>query len=101
MSWKQTIALDEGVYSLSVAQRVAYALAGDLTIQIKQNGARLELDVTPTVIAGPGTLVPSIAHAHERVLRHLNDFALRDQIHRETWKLREALVSAALRGAGV
>lgn len=101
MSWKQTITLDRGVYSLGVAQRVAYALAGDLTILIKQSGERLELDVTPTLITGPGSLVPSIAHAHERILRHLNDFALRDQIHRETHSLREALVAAALRGAGV
>lgn len=39
--------------------------------------------------------------ARELILRNLNDFALRDQIQRETSGLREILAAAALRGAGV
>jgi His-Xaa-Ser system protein HxsD len=45
------------------------------------------------------TLSPE--QAHSLILQHLNDFALRDQINRETAGLREVLARAALTGCGI
>lgn len=100
MSWDLSIALDRRVYSLSVVQRVAYALASSLCISVQQSGAVITLYIVPTLFAGPSTTMGSGA-AHELVLRHLTDFALREEIQRETSGLREIIASAALRGASV
>ncbi|SDT31797.1 His-Xaa-Ser system protein HxsD [Pseudomonas asplenii] len=100
MGWTQTITVDSDVYPLHIAQRTAYALADSLSILISLDGKAIKLDVTPTLIAGTSGTFPSSPEARELVLRHLNDFTLRDQIQRETSGLRELLATAALRGAG-
>ncbi|NVZ65214.1 His-Xaa-Ser system protein HxsD [Pseudomonas gingeri] len=101
MGWKQTITVDSTAYPLCVAQRAAYALADKLSILISPDGSSLALEITPALIAGGDDSLPSVSDARELVLRNLNDFALREQIQRETSGLRELLASAALRGAGV
>ncbi|BBP76106.1 His-Xaa-Ser system protein HxsD [Pseudomonas gingeri NCPPB 3146 = LMG 5327] len=101
MGWQQTITVDSTAYPLHVAQRTAYALAHRLSILISQDGGTLALEITPALIAGGSDSFPSFSDARELVLRNLNDFALREQIQRETSGLRELLASAALRGAGV
>ncbi|WP_342655347.1 His-Xaa-Ser system protein HxsD [Pseudomonas sp. F3-2] len=95
-----TLTLDSSVYSLNVVQRVAYALASRLNITISQSGSSIIMVVAPTVIVGADTPLSSDT-VSELIQRHLNDFALREQIQRETSGLREIIASAALRGAGV
>jgi len=101
MGWKQTITVDDDAYPLRVVQRVAYALAGNLSILVRQDGKRIDLEISPVLIAGTDASIPSLSEAHKLVLRSLNDFTLRDQIQRETSGLRELLAAAALRGAGI
>lgn len=100
MSWDLSITLDRGVYSLSVAQRAAYALASSMCISVHQSDAAITLSIVPTLLAGPDTTL-SAESAREVVLRHLTDFALREEIQRETSGLREIIATAALRGAGI
>jgi len=100
MYWDVTLTLDSSVYSLNVVQRVAYTLASHLNIIISQSASSITLVVAPTLIAGADTTIsPEIAR--ELVQRHLNDFALREQIQRETSGLREIIANTALRGAGI
>lgn len=100
MCWDVSVTLDSSVYSLSVAKRVAYALASSLTISIHRSESVITLHVVPTLLAGPDShLAPDAAR--ELVLRHLTDFALREEIQRETSGLREIIAAAALRGAGL
>ncbi|KPC29999.1 Uncharacterized protein ABJ99_1378 [Pseudomonas syringae pv. cilantro] len=100
MSWDLFITLNCGAYSLSVAQRVAYALASSLCISVQHSEADMTLYIVPTVLAGHDTALSAEA-ARELVLRHLTDFALREEIQRETSGLREIIASAALRGTGI
>ncbi|MGY2291281.1 His-Xaa-Ser system protein HxsD [Pseudomonas sp. SDO528_S397] len=77
---------------------MAYSLAHTLSILIRQQGQQLVLDVTPN---DPTNLLGYAADtAKALVLRHLNDFALRDQIAQETAGLREILASVALQECG-
>ncbi|BFT63476.1 His-Xaa-Ser system protein HxsD [Pseudomonas moorei] len=101
MYWEVTVSVDSAIYPLSVVQRASYALATSLTIQIRQVENQIHLDVVPTLLAGGADAAVSKQEARELILRNLNDFALRDQIQRETSGLREILAAAALRGAGV
>lgn len=100
MHWDVTMTLDSSVYSLNVAQRAAYALAQSLNICVEQRDCGITLLITPALLAGSDKpLSPEIAR--ELVQRNLNDFALREQIQRETSGLREIIASAALQGARV
>lgn len=100
MYWDVALTLDNTVYSLNVVQRVVYALASRLSINVSQSGSTITLIVAPTLIAGADTaMTPDTTR--ELVQRHLNDFALREQIQRETSGLREIIASTALRGAGI
>jgi His-Xaa-Ser system protein HxsD len=100
MQWNVTISLDSSVYTLSVVQRVSYKLAPTLTISAEQTNSVITLHIAPTLMVGPGMqLTPE--NCRELVQRHLNDFALRELIQRETSGLREIIASAALRGAGI
>lgn len=101
MGWKQIITVDDDAYPLRVVQRVAYALAGNLSILVRQDGKRIDLEISPVLIAGTDASIPNLSEAHKLVLRNLNDFTLREQIQRETSGLRELLAAAALRGAGI
>lgn len=100
MSWDLSITLDRAVYSLSVVQRAAYALASSMCISIHQSGDAITLSIVSTLLAGPDTTLSAEA-AREIVLRHLTDFALREEIQRESSGLREIIATAALRGAGI
>ncbi|EGH72841.1 His-Xaa-Ser system protein HxsD [Pseudomonas syringae] len=100
MSWDLSITLDSGIYSLSVVQRVVYALASLLNISVQRSEAVIILYIVPTSLAGEGPTLGFDA-ARELVQRNLTDFALREEIHRETSGLREIIASAALRGAGI
>ncbi|MFJ3485394.1 His-Xaa-Ser system protein HxsD [Pseudomonas sp. NPDC090202] len=100
MHWDVTLTLNSGVYPLSVVQRAVYALASSLTISVQQSDSIITLLVTPTLLAGSSEQLTPDA-ARELVLRNLNDFALREQIQRETSGLREIIANAALRGAGL
>lgn len=100
MHWDVTIKLDSTVYSLNVVQRVVYALASSVTISVWQADNLITLNAVPTLLMGSGSQLTADA-ARELIQRNLNDFALREQVQRETSGLREIIASAALRGAGV
>lgn len=100
MYWDIALTLDSSVYSLNVVQRVAYALASCLNINVSQSDSSITLVVSPVLITGADTTITS-ATARDLIQRNLNDFALREQIQRETSGLREIIANAALRGAGV
>lgn len=94
MTWPVTLSLSIAAYPLSVAQRTAYSLADTLAIQVNAEADQLSLVIFP---AQTNLTLPE-SQARALVLQHLNDFALRDHINRETAGLREALVRAALTG---
>lgn len=95
MAWSLTLNLDVHVYPLRVIQRVAYSLARDFSILIRQQGEQWVLDITPN--DSSNLLGYAVDTARAIILRHLNDFALRDQITLETNGLRELFVSVALK----
>jgi len=95
MAWSLALSLDEQVYPLRILQRVAYSLAKDFSILIRQEHAQWVLDVTPN--DSSNLLGYAADTARTVILRHLNDFALRDQIALETCGLREILASVALK----
>ncbi|KVV10385.1 MULTISPECIES: His-Xaa-Ser system protein HxsD [unclassified Pseudomonas] len=97
MTWPVTLQLDSAAYPLNVVQRVAYSLADTVTIQVGIETNQISL--TAHRVEARLTLSPELAHS--LILRHLNDFALRDHIHRETAGLREVLARAALAGCGI
>ena len=101
MSCEITLALDSGVYPLTVIQRVVYLLAPSLIINIQQSADGFCLLITPTILNGTSGETATAAAVRELIFRHLNDFALRERIQRETSGLREILAAAAMRGAGV
>ncbi|MFJ4348734.1 His-Xaa-Ser system protein HxsD [Pseudomonas sp. NPDC089401] len=97
MTWPVTLHLDSAAYPLSVVQRAAYALAGTIAIQIATEASQISL----TALPAEAKLTLSPQEAHSLILQHLNDFALRDHINRETAGLREVLARAALAGCGI
>ncbi|MDH1512685.1 His-Xaa-Ser system protein HxsD [Pseudomonas mosselii] len=97
MTWPVILKLDSAAYSLSVVQRTAYALAETVAIQIGIEADQISLTAFP---AKAKAILPQ-EQAHSLILQHLNDFALRDHINRETAGLREVLARAALAGCGV
>lgn len=97
MTWPVTLKLDSAAYNLSVVQRTAYSLADTLAIQVSLEADQIILSALPT----EAKLTLSLNQAHSLILQHLNDFALRDHISRETSGLRELLARAALAGCGV
>lgn len=96
MTWQVTLQLDSAAYPLSVVQRTAYSLADIVSIQIGIEATQISLTAHPA----EARLTFSPEQAHALILQHLNDFALRDHIHRETVGLREVLARAALAGCG-
>ncbi|WP_176507993.1 MULTISPECIES: His-Xaa-Ser system protein HxsD [Pseudomonas] len=97
MTWPVTLQIDSAAYPLGVVQRAAYALADTVAIQIGIEASKICLTAFPT----NAQLTLSPQQAHSLILQHLNDFALRDHINRETTGLREVLARAALAGCGV
>ncbi|MEN5312951.1 His-Xaa-Ser system protein HxsD [Pseudomonas koreensis] len=97
MTWPVTLKLDSAAYPLSVVQRAAYSLAGTVAIQVGIETNQISLTAHPA----EARLTLSPEKAHSLILQHLNDFALRDHINRETIGLREVLARAALAGCGI
>lgn len=97
MTWPVTLKLDSAAYPLSVVQRAAYSLADTVTIQVGIEANQISLTAHPA----EAKLTLSPTQAHSLIFQHLNDFALRDHINRETAGLREVLARAALAGCGV
>lgn len=97
MTWPVRLQLDIAAYPLSVVQRAAYSLAGTVAIQIGIEASQISLAAFPA----ESRLTLSAEQANALILQHLNDFALRDYINRETAGLREVLARAALAGCGI
>lgn len=97
MLWSTTITIDAQAYPLCVAQKAAYALADTLSILIQHSAEGLDLLVSPAA----STAAPSESTARTLLIRTLNDFALREQILRETSGIRELLARTALKEAGI
>lgn len=97
MTWPVTLKLDSAAYPLSVVQRAAYSLANTVAIQVGIDANQLSLTAHPA----EARLTLSPEQAHSLILQHLNDFALRDHINRETAGLHEVLARAALAGCGI
>ncbi|AJO78873.1 His-Xaa-Ser system protein HxsD [Pseudomonas sp. MRSN 12121] len=97
MTWPVTLKIDSAAYPLSVVQRAAYSLADTVAIQIAIEANQIRLTAFPAEAILP--LSPE--QANLQILQHLNDFALRDHIDRETAGLREVLARAALAGCGI
>ncbi|QKV64613.1 His-Xaa-Ser system protein HxsD [Pseudomonas sp. 43A] len=97
MTWPVTLKLDSTAYPLNVVQRAAYSLADTVAIQVAIEANQISL----TAHLAEVTLTISSEQAHSLILQHLNDFALRDHINRETAGLREILARAALAGCGI
>ncbi|MFJ5253918.1 His-Xaa-Ser system protein HxsD [Pseudomonas sp. NPDC088414] len=96
MTWPVTLKVDSAAYPLSVVQRAAYSLADIVAIQVAIEASQIHLTAFPAET----TLTLSSEQANSLILQHLNDFALRDHINRETVGLREVLARAALAGSG-
>lgn len=99
MTWPVTLKLDSTAYPLSVVQRAAYSLADTVAIQVGIETNQISLTAHPA----EARLTLSPEQAHSLILQHLNDFALRDHINRETagyvaWQraAREAIGNPAL-----
>lgn len=97
MTWPVILKLDSAVYSLSVVQRAVYSLADIVAIQVSVEDQQIALEALPA----HANLTLAAQHASTLILQHLNDFALRDHINRETAGLREILARAALAGCGI
>lgn len=97
MQWSTTVTIDAPAYPLQVVHKATYALADTLSILILQSSPTLELRITPVDSATPITE----AEAQILLARALNDFALREQILKETSGLRELLARTALKEAGI
>ncbi|WP_449433420.1 His-Xaa-Ser system protein HxsD [Pseudomonas putida] len=97
MTWPVTLKLDSAAYPLNVVQRAAYSLADTVAIQVGIEDSQISLTAFPA----EAKLTLSPEQASSLILRHLNDFTLRDHINRETAGLREVLARAALAGCGV
>lgn len=97
MTWPVTLKLDSAAYPLNVVQRTAYALTDTFTIQVGIEADQISLMAHPV----KARLMLCPEQARSQILQHLNDFALRDHINRETAGLREVLARAALAGCGI
>ncbi len=97
MTWPVTLKLDSTAYPLGVVQRAAYSLADTVSIQVDIEADQISL--TAHHAGTSPTLCPE--QAHSLILQHLNDFALRGHIDRETAGFREVLARAALAGCGI
>ncbi|MGP9567902.1 His-Xaa-Ser system protein HxsD [Halomonas sp. AOP5-B2-8] len=95
MLWSSTLTIDIKVYPLPVVQKAVYALANTLSILIQQTDTGLHLLVTPA----DHTALPTEAAARTLLIRTLNDFALREQVFKETSGIRELLARTALKEA--
>ena len=95
MAWSFALNLDEQIYPLRIVQRAVYSLARDFCILVRQENAQWVLEVTPN--DSSNLLGYAADTSRALILRHLNDFALRDQIALETGGLREMLASIALK----
>ena len=80
MTWPVTLKLDSAAYPLSVVQRAAYSLADTVAIHTGIEANQISLTAHPA----EARLTLSPEQAHSLILQHLNDFALRDHINRET-----------------
>ena len=98
MAWSLALNLDEQVYPLRIVQRVVYSLAKDFSFLVRHEHTQWVLEVTPN--DSSNLLGYAADTARTMILRHLNDFALRDQIALETRGLRELLASVALKECG-
>ncbi|MBA1233556.1 His-Xaa-Ser system protein HxsD [Pseudomonas stutzeri] len=96
MQWSAVISIDSATYPLSVVQKSAYVLADSLSILIRQTSDEFVLTVEPS---DPSAALTEAA-ARVVLTRTLNDFALRDQVFKETAGIREILARTALKGAG-
>lgn len=96
MTWCLSLDLDESIYSLSVVQRSAYALADTLTILISRQEQTLLLSISPSSTCSP----VGQEEAHTLLLRTLNDFTLREVIRQETRGFHELLARVALQESG-
>jgi His-Xaa-Ser system protein HxsD len=96
MTWCLSLDLDESVYSLPVVQRVAYALADKLTIQLSRRGQTLVLEISPSSTGTP----TGQQEARDLLFRTLNDFTLREVIRQETRGFHELLARVALQESG-
>lgn len=97
MLWSATITIDARIYSVHVVQKAAYALADTISILIQQSSQGLNLLVSPVA---PSAVITEAA-AHALLIRALNDFALREQVLKETSGIRELLILAALKEVGI
>lgn len=96
MQWSVTLKINAGTYSLSVVQKTAYTLAKSLSVLIRPSSEGFELLVTPVDSA----VVPTEASARILLIQTLNDFALREQVFKETSGIRELLIRVAFKEAG-
>lgn len=97
MSWPVIMHVCEAAYPLGVVQRAAYSLADTLAIEVSVEPGQVKLSIFPS----QDQLTLPSARVRPLVLQHLNDFALRNHINRETVGLREVLARAALTGCGL
>jgi His-Xaa-Ser system protein HxsD len=97
MLWTAIITVDAQSYPLPVVQKTAYALADTLSILIQRSSEGFELLISP---ATPSAMPTEIA-AKTLIIQALNDFALREQVLRETSGIRELLARTALKESGV
>lgn len=95
MLWSSKVMIDTKTYPLRVAQKAVYALANTLSILIQQTDEGLNLLITPADHA----VFPTEAAARVLLIRTLNDFALREQVSKETAGIRELLARTALKEA--
>lgn len=97
MSWPVIMRVCAAAYPLGVVQRAAYSLADSLAIEVSLEPGHVGLSIFPA----HDQLTLPCERVRPLVLQHLNDFALREHINRETAGLRELLARAALTGAGL
>ena len=97
MNWPVIMHVCEAAYPLGVVQRAAYSLADTLAIEVSVETGQVKLSIFPS----QDQLTLPSARVRPLVLQHLNDFALRNHINRETAGLREVLARAALNGCGL
>lgn len=97
MLWSSTITIDTKTYPLLVVQKATYALANTLSILILPSEVGLNLHISPA----DQSAAPTEAAARVLLIRALNDFALREQVFKETSGIRELLARTALKEAGL
>lgn len=97
MTWQVIVQLDEQAYSPGVVQRAVYSVAGDFVTEIQFRGQSPTLLITPNPTSTKAaTSTPE--QVKSQFFQHLNDFALRERIQKETAGIREVLIRTALIG---